>query len=115
MVNPCKAGFSAVRVSTKTRASAAYRSGSVNTMLQPITEAMDAAVNAIHRKRQTLRTSSRTRSNSCFMTRPWASESGFRHHQYIAWLERQVLLHVALIQERVELHLDFRLLAVLGA
>src|ERR1700735_5579969 len=75
----------------------------------------NAAVKPTQRKRQALRTSSRTRSNSCFMEKCRPSESRFRNHQYVPRMKRQVLLHVAVIDQRVELDLDFGLLAVLGA
>src|SRR6185437_11427215 len=76
---------------------------------------MNAAITPSQRKRHALRTSSSTWSNSCFMGGRSPSEAGFRHHQHVAGLERQVLFHVAVIDQRVQFDLDLRVLAVFRA
>src|ERR1700722_19945790 len=115
MVNPCRAGFSAVRVSTKTRASASYRSGKANTTAQPIKATTNAAINANQRNRQAPRTSSNTWSNAGVMNCPVPSKSCFRHYEYIARFQKQILFHVPAVDECIKFYFDLNLFAIFGS
>src|SRR5271166_4179494 len=72
----------------------------------------NATAKPYQRKRQAPRTSSTNRSSAGFMTCSRASEAAFGHDEHVARLKRQVLLHLAAVDERVEFDPNLLLLPV---
>src|SRR6185437_9935030 len=68
----------------------------------PMMATATAASTPIQRKRQAPRSSSKTESSYVVMS----SEPAFGHDEHVAGLQRQVLRHVPIVDERAEAHRD---------